>query len=271
MRAARVVAVAAALALCAGLPARAELNQDGDLVTSFDASIHPSTLPRVTRIPVAVHVGGNVTSASGDEGHLPQLRTISVAINRQGRLYDRGLPTCNVASIEPASEREARAICGDAIVGSGHVRLQARLPTQPVAEVNAKLLAFNGPRRNGRKLILAQAYARNPPGAFVLVFRVSKRKGLFGTVMSTMLPRQAQHWAYLTHFDMTLRRTYTYRGRHHSYVSAACEAPAGFDTALFPFAQATYGFDDGRSLATSVARSCHVADKEGAKSNKHTQ
>lgn len=258
MRAAGFLIVGVALVLGVALPASAELNQDGDLVVSFDAAIRPSTLPRVTRVPVAVHVGGNVRSASGDEDHLPQLRTISVAINHQGRLFDRGLPTCDVASIEPAGERAARKICGGALVGSGHVRLQARLPTQPITDVKAKLLAFNGPHRNGRKLILAQAYARNPPGAFVLVFSVSQRKGLFGTVMSTTLPKQAQSWAFLTHFDMTLRRSYVYRGKRRSYVSAACEAPAGFETVLFPFARATYGFDDGRSLETSVAKTCHV-------------
>jgi hypothetical protein len=258
MKAATIGSAIAALALSAGFPAQAALTQDDDLVVSFDAALHPGTLPRATRVPVAVRVAGNVWSASGDEAHLPQLRTISVAINRQGRLFDRGLPTCDIASIQPASERAARKICGGAIVGSGHVRLQARLPTQPLAEIKAKLLAFNGPRRNGHKLILAQAYARNPPGAFVLVFRLSRRPGLFGTVMSTTLPRKAQHWAYLTHFDMTLQRTYTYRGKLRSYVSAACEAPAGFETALFPFARATYGFDDSRSLETGVAKTCHV-------------
>jgi hypothetical protein len=120
-------------------------------------------------------------------------------------------------------------------------------------------LAFNGPRRNGHKLILAQAYARNPPGAFVLKFKVSRRKGVFGTVLSTTLPRSAQRWAYLTHFDMTLHRTYDYRGHRHSYVSAACAAPPGFRTALFPFARATYSFDDGQILSVPVARSCRVA------------
>lgn len=259
MRAAKLLLAAACLALYVGFPARAELNGDGDLLVSFEGAIHPTLLPRAARVPVAVRVAGDVTSASGDTGSLPQLRTIEVAINRQGRLFDRGLPTCDLASIQPAREAEARAICGGAIVGSGHVRLLARLPTQRQVEVKAKLLAFNGPRTNGHKLILAQAYARNPPAAFVLTFRVSRHKGLFGTVMSTTLPKSAQHWAYLTHFDMTLHRTYDFHGERRSYVSAACSAPAGFDTALFPFAQATYGFDDGRSITTSVARRCRVA------------
>lgn len=252
--------VAAALALCACIPARAEVNQDGDLVVSFDGGMHPSALPRTVPAPVSVRVAGDIRSASGQDDQLPQLRTISVAINRQGRLFDRGLPSCDVASIQPATERAARSECGGAIVGSGHVRLQVRIPTQPPFVAKAKLLAFNGPRKDGHKLIIAQAYGREPPGAFVLVFRLTRRGGVFGTVMSTTLPRSAQRWAYLTHFDMTLHRSYEYGGKQRSYVAAACAAPAGFRSALFPFARATYGFDDGQTISTSASGSCTVRD-----------
>lgn len=257
-RAARLLIAAAALLLCASIPASAELSKEGDLVVSFDGGLSPTRLPRKTVVPVAVRVAGNVKSASGNAAQLPQLRTISVAINRQGHLFDRGLPTCQVKTIQPATEVAARAICAGALVGSGHVTVRVHIPSQPHFTIRAKLLAFNGPRKNGHKLILAQAYARNPPGAFILTFRLSRHRGVFGTVMSTTLPRSAQHWAYLTHFDMTLRRTYTYRGARHSYVSAACTAPDGFASAFFPFAKATYGFDDGSRLTTSVARRCEV-------------
>jgi hypothetical protein len=258
VRAARLLAIAALLLLCAGLPARAELNKEGDLIVSFSGGLSPTALPRTTPAPVAVRVIGEVRSASGDEHRLPQLRTIKVAINRQGRLFDRGLPVCEVASIQPANEATARRICGGAIVGSGRVTVQAHIPSQPVFSVKAKLLAFNGPRRNGHKLILAQAYARNPPGAFVLTFVVKKEKGIFGTTMSTTLPESAQAWAYLTHFEMNLHRTYEYRGIRRSYVSAACSAPSDFRSAFFPFARATYGFADGQRLTTTVAGRCTV-------------
>ena len=251
------LAAAAALGL-AGIPAHAELSKDGDLIASFTGGLAPSALPRHTRVPVAVRVAGDVRSASGEEASLPQLRTIKVAINRQGRLFDRGLPVCEVGRIQPATERAARRVCGGALVGSGHVTVQARLPTQRLFTVRAKLLAFNGPRRSGHKLILAQAYARNPPGAFVLIFVVKRGEGVFGTTMTTTLPRSAQAWAHLTHFDMTLRRTYTWRGKRRSYVSAACSAPDAFDSAVFPFARATYGFADGRQLSTTIARRCTV-------------
>jgi len=234
------------------------VRQKGDLIVSFDGGLSPTKLPRRALAPVAVRVAGNVKSADGNEDTLPQLRKISVAINRQGHLFDRGLPTCQVSAIQPATESEARAVCGRALVGSGHVIVQARLPAQQPFTVRAKLLAFNGPHKNGHKLILAQAYAKSPPGAFVLTFRVSKRSGLFGVALTTVLPKSALNWAYITHFDMTLRRIYTYQGVRHSFVSAACTAPAGFDSVLFPFAKATYGFDNGQSLTTSVARSCRV-------------
>lgn len=252
------IAAAAAL-LCLGIPAQAARNGEGDLVVTFESALKPSRLPRQTLVPVAVRVAGDVAT-EGDPSQLPQLQTIKVAINRQGHLFDRGLPTCNVREIQPANEANARHVCRGAIIGSGHVALQARIPTQPLSQVKAKLLAFNGPRKDGDRVILAQAYARNPPGAFILTFRVSRQPGTFGTVMSTTLPASAQRWAYLTHFDMTLRRTYTYRGKRRSYISAACTAPAGFDTALFPFARATYVFATGQSLSTSVGRTCQVVE-----------
>jgi hypothetical protein len=256
MRGARLPIALAALVLGLAIPARAEFSQQGRLIVAFDAGLAPKTLPRSTPEPVAVRVAGDVRTAKG--APLPQLRTIAVAINRAGRLYDRGLPSCRLAAIQPATEAGARSLCHRAIVGTGHVALSVRLENQEPFAVKANLLAFNGPRRHGRKLILAQVYAQDPPGAFVLTFTLKRKGGLFGTVMSTTLPPSAQGWAYLTHFDMTLDRRYRYHGKARSYVSAACTAPDGFPGAVFPLAKATYGFDNGQRLTTTVVRSCRV-------------
>lgn len=246
--------------LALGAPAAfGERVQDGDLLASFDADLTPSSLPRTEPAPVSVQVAGDFWNAAGDPGLLPQLRSITIAINRQGRLFDRGLPVCLAEQIQPATERDARQICRDAIVGSGHVRLQVRIPGQLPFLLRARVLAFNGPYRGGQKLILAQVYARKPPGAFVLVFRVRRESGLFGTVLTTTLPAAAREWAYLTHFDLNLRRTYEQGGRHRSYISAACGAPAGFRSVLFPFARASYAFANGQRLRVGIARTCHVA------------
>ena len=151
-------------------------------------------------------------------------------------------------TIQPATEAAARRVCGGAIVGSGHVTLQAHIPTQPSFEVKAKLLAFNGPRKNGHKLILAQAYARKPPGGL--------HPHLPGQSARRPLRHRDEHDPAPGRAEMGLPHPLRhdsaprlpYRGQRHSYISAACLAPAGFDTALFPFARATYDFANGQKL-----------------------
>jgi hypothetical protein len=256
VKAAALLLLASALLLGGGALAQAERKEEKNLVVSFDGGLSPRKLPRTKPAPVAVRVAGDVKTVK--DAPLPQLRTIAVSINRAGRLYDKGLPPCTVESIQPATEREARSECGASIVGTGHVIVQVHIPSQAPFVVKAKLLAFNGPHKDGRKLILAQVYAKDPPGAFVLTFVVKKQGGLFGTVMKTTLPESAQEWAYMTHFDMTLDRRYRYRGKARSYISAACAAPAGFPGAIFPLAKATYGFDNGQKLTTTIVRTCRV-------------
>lgn len=253
----RALFLVVALSLCLGIPAQAEFSREGGLIVSFDGDLAPKKLPRKKPVPVAVRVAGDVRVAKGTP--LPQLRTISVAINRAGRLFDKGLPTCRVETIQPATEAAARSVCARSIVGTGHVTLRVHISSQDPFTVKGSLLAFNGPRKHGDKLILAQVYAKDPPGAFVLTFTVKRRGGLFGTVMSTTLPESALGWAYMTHFDMTLDRRYRWRGKARSYVSAACSAPAGFPGAVFPLAKATYGFDNGKRVSTTIIRSCKVA------------
>lgn len=256
-QASRALALSAALAaLSLTVPASAELTQEGDLRASFQGSISPSRLPRATYAPVGVRVAGGVRSVHGTK--LPQLRKISVAINRAGKLYDKGLPTCKLSRIQPATESVARHVCGSSIVGEGHVTLIVRLNGQKDYHSTNRLLAFNGPREGGKKLILAQVYSKNPPGAIVLTFTVRRHPGTYGTVIETELPRYAESWAYLTFFEMTLDRTYRFAGEQRSYVSAACSAPKGFSKAIFPFAKASYSFAGGQKLTTSINRSCRV-------------
>lgn len=258
MTGARRILLGLAALLAAATPAWAVSNGDGDLVVTFEGGISPKKLPRSAPAPVSVRVAGGVHSASGEPDQLPQLQRISVAINRQGHLFSRGLPTCDPATIQPATQAAAREVCGGALIGRGNVVARVNLPPQPPFALRAKLLAFNGPTRHGHKLILAQVYARKPPGAFILTFRVERKGGNFGTVLTTTLPERARDWAYLTHFEMNLHRTYTYRGKRRSLVSASCSAPTGFHRAVFPFARATYSFADGRRLSLSQAATCRV-------------
>ena len=259
MRPAAPIAAALLLALGVTAVARGELQQEGNLVVSFGGGISPHSLPRNKPAPVEIGVDSTIRT-SDDSDPPPQLRRISIAINRDGKLYDRGLPTCRYRRIQPATMDAARRLCGGAIIGKGRVRVRVRLSNQPPFTLKAPLLVFNAPRsKHGERRFLAQAYSRFPPSAFILIFKVRERQGgRFGTVVSTTLPKSAWKWAYVTYFEMRLRRTYTYRGRRRSYVSASCAAPAGFPGAVYPFARASFEFAGGRQIASTLIRDCKV-------------
>lgn len=245
------------LALGIATAAQAEKEVEGNLVVSFDGGISPRALPRTGTAPVAVTVDSGFATTDGSDPP-PQLREISIGINRGGRIYDRGLPTCQVRRIQPSTIAAAKRICGGAIVGRGHVQVRVELPNQPPFDFKGPMLVFHAKRSGGHRRLLAQVYGRKPPSAFVLTFKIAKRQGTYGNLISTTLPKPARKWAYVTHFDMKLRRTYAYRGERHSFISASCAAPPGFPGAVYPFAKAKFGFAGGRQVTSTLVRDCKV-------------
>lgn len=252
-----LVLIAAASALATVAVAQAEVEQEGNLVVAFDGGISPRSLPRDGAAPVRVSVESTIRTTDGADPP-PQLRAITIAINREGKIFDRGLPTCRIRRIQPTTIAAARKICGGAIVGSGRVGVRVHLENQPPFTFEGPLLVFHAKPSGGKRKLIAQVYGTRPPSAFVLTFRVLRRPGRFGTVIRTVLPESASKWAYVTHFAMRLRRTYVYRGQRRSYVSAGCPAPAGFPGAVYPFARGTFEFADGRAITSTLIRDCKV-------------
>ena len=247
---------AALLLLAIAASARAELSASGDLFVSFSGGIAPSALPRHARAPIAVSVAGTVRTLSGERP--PALRRIAIAINRGGRLDARGLPVCSRAQVQPSSTAEARANCGQALVGEGSFDADVAFPEQAAFPSHGHVLAFNA-MVGGKRAILAHVYGAEPaPITRIIVFRIRENAGTYGTVLTASVPESVNQWGYLTHFSLSLHRNFTYRGRRRSYLSAACAAPAGFPGATFPFAHAAMTFADGRTLASTLTRSCRV-------------
>jgi hypothetical protein len=257
LKAAATVALALIAALGLATAAEAEKEVAGNLIVTFDGGIEPRALPRTGTAPVAVTIDSAFATTDGSAPP-PQLRTISIGINKAGRVFDRGLPSCRVREIQPATIRAAKKICGGAIVGRGQVQVLVQLDNQPPFVFKGPLIVFNAKRDGGHRRLLAQVYGSRPPSAFVLTFRIVEKQGTFGTVIKTTLPKAARKWAYVTRFDMKLRRTYSYKGRKHSFISAGCAAPEGFPGAVYPFARANFGFAGGRRVSATLIRDCTV-------------
>lgn len=257
MRLGGLIGAALLIAAFAASAAHGVVERDGNVVVAFDGGITPYALPRTGVAPVTIAVESRIRTTDNSDPP-PQLRRIAIAINREGEIFDRGLPTCQVRRIQPATIAAARRLCGGAIVGSGRVVVRVNLDNQAPFTFKGPLLVFNATRAGGERRLLAQVYGVRPPSAFVLTFRIRKTDGEFGTVVETQLPPSARRWAYVTHFEMKLHRVYTHRGERRSFVSAGCPAPPGLPGALYKFARSTFDFATGQQVRNTVIRDCKV-------------
>ncbi len=236
--------------------AHAELVERGDLFVRFDGGIAPTALPRNSQAPISVRIDGTVKTLSGERP--PALRFISIAINSGGKLDTRGLPTCRRSQLEPATARQALDACRPALVGEGRYLAALALPEQVNFPLQGRVLAFNA-IVEGKRAILAHVYGQDPvPNSKVFVFHIRRGSGTFGTVLTAALPARLNRHGFLRKISLTLQRNFIYRGRRHSYLSAACAAPAGFSSASFPFVRVGMTFADGRNLASTLIRTCRV-------------
>jgi hypothetical protein len=252
----RVLAAAVALVLfCASL-AHAELVERGDLFVSFKGGLEPGALPRDSLAPIGVTVTGTVRTLSGERP--PALRRIVIELNRGGILDTRGLPRCQRRQIESSSSKAALAECGDALVGRGTYLARTAFPEQGAFPSDGEILAFNAVV-DGHEAIFAHVYGTEPvPITRIITFDISRRDGVYGTVLSGELPVSVNRYGYVKRISLGLHRIFTYRGQQRSYLSAACPAPSGFPGASFAFARASMSFADGRTLASTLTRSCRV-------------
>jgi hypothetical protein len=251
-------AAAVAVALSALLVplAHAELTERGDLFVRFKGGIVPTALPRTRLAPIAVSVDGTVKTLSGERP--PALRQIRIALNRGGRLDTRGLPTCRYGELIASSPKKVLDACEDALVGEGSYIAKTAFPEQETFLSRGHVLAFNA-IYEGQSAILAHVYAHEPvPIIRIIVFRIHRTEGTFGTVLTGTLPDAVNHYGYVVGIGLRLFRRFDFHGRQRSYLSAACAAPAGFPSAVFPFARASMSFADGRVLSSTLTRSCRV-------------
>ena len=257
MRRLAISAVLATIVLTSAVAARGELIQQGNLRVHFDGQLRPRALPREHPAPVSVSLDGAVSTADGTRP--PQLREMTIAVNRAGVVSSTGLPTCSAPQLQQTSSEAALRVCRSALVGSGHFAANVDFPGAPLIPARGEILAFNS-RLHGRPGMLLHLYGSSPVrAAFVLPFEISHhRQGRYGAVFSTKIPELASDLGYVTEISMKIGRTYSYKGKPRSFLSARCAAPAGFTQVAFPLAKATFSFANGQRLTTGLLRDCKV-------------
>jgi hypothetical protein len=248
-----------ALALAFAAVASATVEQQGTLRVSIATQVKPYKLPRTEAGPIKVLIAGHVYTSTGEVP--PQLRRMTVLINRHGELRPRSIPTCRLGQIHPATTTQALERCGDALVGSGHFWASVVLPDQPPYRTTGRLLAFNG-TIGGKPAFLAHIYTTQPfPSSFVVPFSIRHiDQGPYGTQLTGSLPDALGNWGFVDRIKMTLGRERTAQGRTETYLAASCPAPAGTTSAAYPLASANFFFAGGEQLSATVTKSCGVKE-----------
>jgi hypothetical protein len=250
-----LVALALVATLTAAGIAHGERSQSGNLIVSLDGELSPLKLPRDRAAPVSVSLDGGLQTADG--ALLPRVTEVELGLPGRGVVSTQGLPTCSQRRLRNTTTAEAREVCGGALVGSGRLQADVLLPNQGPFRIHAELLAFNG-TADGRRAVLMHAFAAKPPTVVVLPFVFRQGSGRFGTALVADLPPTLGPWPHFAHFQMTLGRRYSYRGRGRSYLSASCPVPPRFTAGFFSFAKATFTLLDGSEIGTGIARSCRA-------------
>lgn len=248
------------LALASVVPALGVVVQRGELRVSVTARQQPYKLPRVGRAPIDIFLAGHISSISGATP--PQLKKMTIRLNRRGVLDTNGLPRCHQGEIAPASDRRALERCGGSLIGSGHFWASIVLPGQRSYHTSGRLLVFNGVQR-GRQVLFAHIYTLVPfPTSFVVTFVIRRsRSGAFGTELTASLPQALGDWGFVDRIKMTIGRTYRDRsGRTHGYITAGCPALKGSSIAVFSLADADFYFAGGEHLRAQIDRACGVRE-----------
>jgi hypothetical protein len=232
-----------------------ETVQHGKFRVGVNASLAPKKLPRTGTAPVHFSLEAKISATKGSVP--PQLRTIGVEINRNGRIEPKGLPTCEVNQIQPATSEAALEACGASLVGTGSFSAKVLISQQAPFPSNGKVYAFNGTWK-GRPAILAHVYGTKPvPTSSTIPFVIGKAgKGEYGAKLTASLPQVTSKWGYVTGISMRLGKTFTSHGERRSYLSAGCPAPKGFPGASFPLSRTSFAFEGGKKLSQVLSRSC---------------
>jgi hypothetical protein len=253
--AAIVLALTTALAL--GSFADAELVQQGRLRVAVDASLAPKRLPRSGLAPVRFAFSARFIESQNEIP--PQLRQIRIEINRHGHLDPRGLPSCRIDQIQPATTTNALRACRASLVGEGHFSSKVLFPRQAPFPSDGKVVAFNG-RWHGSPAILAHIYGPKPvPTSYTIPFVISAaRSGTYGTRLTASLPAFSNKWGYVTAISITLGRSFSSRGHRRSYLSAGCPAPSGIALVNFPLSRTSFAFSGHQKVSSTLVRSCRA-------------
>jgi hypothetical protein len=221
----------------------------GNVVLTLNGGVSPTTLPKNTFAPITLHVSGVIATKDGSQP--PALKEVIIDTDKNGAINPKGLPTCTASKVTATNTQTAEKACPKAIVGSGKTSVRVAFPESTPFDATGPLVIFNGGEKGGTTTLLIHAYVAVPtPTAIVTTVKIKKEhRGRYGLRSIATIPTIAGGAGSVTSFELTIGKTFTYKGKKESYLEAKCA------TGSFA-AEADSIFADGTEAKGLVIRPC---------------
>ena len=221
----------------------------GNLSFTFNGGFSPKKLPKKKLAPITLTASGKIQDKEG--GHPPALKEAIVETDKNGAVNVTGLPVCKSGQLQSRTTTAAKKACPKAIIGNGQTKVEVKLPEQAPVLVDSALTVFNGGKRGGTTTFYIHAFFTAPvSGAIVTTVKIKKiNRGRYGLKSVASIPKIVSGAGSVLSFDLKIGRTYTYKGKKMSVLSAKCT-----DGKLQALASAI--FDDGTKASAGIIRTC---------------
>jgi hypothetical protein len=218
-----VAVVATAIPISAAIAGETVSGPDGN-TQSIEVTVSPQALYKKTLSPATLNVDvktGSTTAANGVPS--PAVHDV-IDFDQNLSLATKGLPTCNASQLQNTSTEAAERACGKAKIGSGEAT--TLIPLGTLYTEPTKVTAFNGAPQGGKPVVLLHAYGTTPvQTTLVLVGTVSNLgKEGYGPRLDVIVPPIAGGFGAITNFQVTISKSWTYKGKKMSFVAAKCPA-----------------------------------------------
>jgi hypothetical protein len=242
--------VAIAIPVSAAMGGETVTGPDGN-TQSLEASVTPKGLYPKTATPAALSVEVKTGTATATNGvPSPAVHDV-IDFDKNLSLTTKGLPTCTTSQLQNTSTEAAERACGKAKIGTGSAITLLPTGSQVFTEPT-KVTAFNGAPQGGKPTVLLHAYGTTPlQTTLVLVGTVtSYGKEGYGPRLDVIVPPIGGGSGAITDFKVTIKKSWTYKGKKVSFVNAKCPASKKLKY------RGAFTYGDGTTITATHTQTC---------------
>jgi hypothetical protein len=177
----------------------------------------PSKLPKQRYVPASLNVVVHSTTDTPEETPVATTDVV-LDFDDDGKITTKGLAICN-ANLQALTTQQARSQCARSFIGRG----AARAIAPGGIETTAVVSAFNGPKQGGNPTI--RLHSATSLGINIVLTGTIDPNGAsgdYGARLHVPVGAQTPPGTIITRFATTVEKSWRFRGKKYSYITARC-------------------------------------------------